>query len=243
MTGFLQDIRYAVRQFGRAPGFTATAVLTLALGIGANAAIFSLVDQILLKHLPVQDPDRLVMLKYEGSDTGSMSSYGGDPKQYFSYPIYRDLRDQTRRVFRDVDHVSGTSGSAMKEQPSLANSQLVSGNYFSFLGVKPALGQLFLCPRTASLFRASPFCSSDNRYWKEHFGLDPNVVKRAFSYNGDVFTIIGVAPPNFDSIVTGTVPDFFVPISMKATMTPGWDAFGRRRSRWLNIVARLASRE
>jgi len=94
MSGFLQDLNYAMRQFRRAPGFAAAAVFTLALGIGANAAIFSLVNQVLLKRLPVVEPDRLVMLKYTGSDTGQTSSYGGDSQQYFSYPMYRDLRDQ-----------------------------------------------------------------------------------------------------------------------------------------------------
>src|SRR5277367_3130331 len=104
MSGFLQDFRYALRQFGRAHDFTATAVLTLALEIGANAAIFSLVDQILLKQLPVQDTQQLVMLKYEGSDTGNMSSYGGDPQRYFSYPMYRALgKSFAERRTKDKD--------------------------------------------------------------------------------------------------------------------------------------------
>jgi hypothetical protein len=94
MNAILQDLRYALRQFRCAPRFTAAAVFTLALGIGANAAIFSMVDQVLLKRLSVVEPNRLVMLNYTGSDTGQTSSYGGDAQQYFSYPMYRDLRDQ-----------------------------------------------------------------------------------------------------------------------------------------------------
>jgi putative ABC transport system permease protein len=138
MTGLLQDLRYALRQFGRAPGFTVAAVITLALGIGANSAIFSLVDQILLKRLPVTEPERLVMLKFEGSDTGSTSSYGGDTQQYFSYPMYRDLRDQNS-VFSGVATMFPTQvGIQWRNTTSLANSELVSGNYFSMLGVKPS---------------------------------------------------------------------------------------------------------
>ena len=111
MTGSFQDLCYALRQFRRAPGFTAAAVITLALGIGANAAIFSLVDQILLRRLPVVEPEQLVMLRYEGSDTGHTSSYGGDTQHYFSYPTYRDLRDQNS-VF---------SGACSSRDPSSTN--------------------------------------------------------------------------------------------------------------------------
>jgi len=119
MTGLLQDLRYALRQFRRSPGFAAAAVIVLALGIGANAAIFSLVDQLLLKSLPVEEPERLVMLKYTGSDTGSTSSYGGDVQQYFSYPMYRDLRDQNAGVFGNAYHVphSGRSAVAQRSEP------------------------------------------------------------------------------------------------------------------------------
>ncbi len=140
MSGTLQDIRYALRQLLKSPGFTTVAVLTLALGIGANTAIYSLLDQALLRTLPVKDPGQLVQLRYIGSNTGHVGSYGGDDKNYFSYPMYRDLRDQNS-VFSGLlatDEVS--VGIQWHNQPDLVSGELVSGNYFDVLGVRPALG-------------------------------------------------------------------------------------------------------
>ena len=210
----------------------------MAIGIGANAAIFSLVDQVLLKRLPIVEPERLVMLKYEGSDTGHTSSYGGDTQQYFSYPMYRDLRDQNS-VFSGMITMFPTQvGVQWRNTPSLANSELVSGNYFSVLGVRPALGRL-LIPDDTSTQGASPVAVLSYRYWKLRLASDPSVISQSFTINGHPFTIIGVVQPGFDSVIGGTIPDFFVPITMKAQMTPGWDDLENRRSKWLNIVARL----
>jgi putative ABC transport system permease protein len=159
MTELFQDLSYALRQFRRAPAFTAAAVLTLALGIGAKAAIFSLVDQLLLKRLPVAEPDHLVMLKFIGSDTGHTSSYGGDGEQYFSYPMYRDLRDQNSVFSGMVTMFPTHVGVQWRNTPSLASSELVSGNYFSLLGVKPALGRLFVTDDSATRGAAPRGCS------------------------------------------------------------------------------------
>jgi predicted permease len=238
MTGLIQDLRYALRQFRRSPGLTAAAVVTLALGIGANAAIFSLVDHILMKRLPVVEPERLVMLKYEGSDTGHASSYGGDQQQYFSYPMYRDLRDQNS-VFSGMLAMFPTQvGIQWRNSPSLANSELVSGNYFSVLGVQPALGRLFISEDSATQ-GASQLVVLSYRYWKQRLAGDSSVINQNILVNGHSYTIIGVAQPGFDSVIAGTVPDFFVPITMKAQMTPSWDDLENHRSRWLNIVGRL----
>src|SRR5215472_13132340 len=144
MDSIFQNVRYALRQLRKKPGFALVAVLTLAVGIGANAAIFSLVDQVLLKSLPVTDPERLVMLKFTGSDTGHTSSYGGDQGQYFSYPMYRDLRDQNTVFAGMLCMFPAQVGIQWHKVPTLANSELVSGNYFSLLGVKPAAGRLFM---------------------------------------------------------------------------------------------------
>lgn len=238
MDSLFQNIRYALRQLRKKPGFTLVAVLTLAVGIGANAAIFSLVDQVLLKQLPVNDPNRLVMLKFIGSDTGHTSSYGGDQGQYFSYPMYRDLRDQNSVFEGMLCMFPAQVGVQWHDAPTLANSELVSGNYFSLLGVKPLLGRLFI-PQDSATHGASPLVVLSYHYWTQHFASDSSVINQAVQINGNPFTIIGVVEPGFNSAITGTMPDLFVPITMKGQMTPLWDELEDRRSRWLNIVARL----
>jgi len=238
MDSIFQNIRYAWRQLRKKPGFALVAVLTLAVGIGANAAIFSLVDQVLLKSLPVTDPDRLVMLKFTGSDTGHTSSYGGDQGQYFSYPMYRDLRDQNTVFAGMLCMFPAQVGVQWHNVPTLANSELVSGNYFSLLGVRPAAGRLFVAEDSAT-HGSSPYAVLSYRYWTQHFGADPSVINQGILINGNSFTIIGVVQPGFNSAIAGTIPDLFVPITMKGQMTPQWDELEDRRSRWMNIIARL----
>lgn len=238
MESLIQNLRYAFRQLRKYPGFTAIAVLTLAVGIGANAAIFSLVDQVILKQLPVNEPDRLVQLKFVGSDTGHTDSYGGTNDLYFSYPMYRDLRDQNNVFSGMLAMFPKQVGIQWKNSSSLVNSELVSGNYFSVLGVNPVLGRLLL-PDDSAVSGASPVVVLSYRYWTQHFASDPSVINQGVLINGNPFTIVGVVQPGFTSVIGGTVPDIFVPITMKAKMTPGWDELEDHRSKWLNIVARL----
>src|SRR5450755_2016137 len=133
----LQDLRYALRQIRKSPAFAAVAILTLALGIGANTAIFTLLDQALLRRLPVSHPEQLVRLRYIGSNTGSISAFGGDSKDFFSYPMYRELRDQNQ-VFSGMlanDELQSL-GVQWNGQPELLPGELVSGNYFDVLGIR-----------------------------------------------------------------------------------------------------------
>jgi putative ABC transport system permease protein len=238
MIGLLQDLRYALRQLRKSPGFTAVAIVTLALGIGANTAIYSLLDQVLLRSLPVRDPNRLVQLRFAGSDTGRVNVYGGDAHDYFSYPMYRDVRDQNS-VFRGVLATDSVQvGVQWHNQPELVSGELVSGNYFDVLGVAPGLGRLFV-PSDDQVQEANPVVVLSFGYWKRRFGSDPHILDQSIQINGHPFTVIGVTPPGFRSVVGGNAPDVFAPMMMKPQVTPGWNDLDNRRSRWLNIIGRL----
>ena len=238
MDRFLQDLRYALRQLTKAPAFTVTALVTLALGIGANTAIYSLLDQVMLRSLPVQDPKQLVMLQSTGSDTGRISAYGGSSDDYFSYPMYRDLRDKNS-VFNGLVATDQTQiGVQWHDQPELVQAELVSGNYFDVLGVKPAMGRL-LVQSDDEVQERNPVVVLSYGYWQRRFGSDPRVVNDTILVNSHPFTVVGVAPPGFKSFVLGAAPDVFAPMMMKPQVTPGWNDLDQRRSRWLNVVGRL----
>jgi putative ABC transport system permease protein len=237
MNGWLQDFRYAARQLRKAPGFAAVAIITLALGIGANTAIFSLLDQALLRNLPVKDADRLVLLKYEGSNTGRLNSRS-DGHFYFSYTMYSDLRDRNS-VFSGVLATDAAQvGVQWHNQPDLVAAELVSGNYFDVLGVQPAAGRMFVTADDL-VPDAKPVVVLSFSYWRRRFGDDPRIVDDSIQINGHPFTIVGVAPPNFHSVVVGDTPDVFVPMMMKAEVMPGTKDLEDRRSSWLNIVGKL----
>ena len=238
MESLLQNARFGIRQLRKSPGFTAVAVITLALGIGANTAIFTLLDQVLLRRLPVQDPQQLVQLQFSGSDTGRTSSYGGDPGSYFSYPMYRDLRDRNT-VFSGMLATDATQvGVQWHNQPDLANTELVSGNYFERLGVRPALGRVFVQADDVTQ-NANPVVVISYAYWQRRFGADPAILNQIILINNHPFTVIGVAQPSFHSVVVGNAPDLFAPMMMKPEITPDWNDLDNPRSRWLNIFARL----
>jgi putative ABC transport system permease protein len=237
MNGLLQDLRYAVRQLRKSPGFATVAIVTLALGIGANTAIFSLLDQALLRNLPVKDVDRLVILKYSGSNTGLLESRS-DGHFYFSYPMYRDLRDRNS-VFSGLIATDWAQvGVQWHNQPDLVGAELVSGNYFDVLGLQPALGRLFVAADD-TVPDANPVAVLSFSYWQRRFGAEPGILNQSILVNGHPFTVVGVAPPGFHSVVMGDTPDVFVPMMMKAEVTPGRKDLDDRRSSWLNIVGKL----
>ncbi len=241
MNSLLQDLRYALRQLRKSPAFTLTVVLTLALGIGANAAVFTLFDQVLLRMLPVQRPKDLVRFEWTGGFSGSASSFGGDMNNYFSYPMYKDLRDQNQ-VFSGVLAADRANvGVSWHNQAEDKDAEIVTGNYFQFLGLKPALGRLFT-QQDDTAKNANPVAVLSYGYWKTRFAASPDVVGQTVLINGHPFTILGVAPENFDSAIGGYKPGVFIPISMVEVAMP-WmaprDDLNNHQSIWLTLVARL----
>src|ERR1700691_1070897 len=237
MNGLPQDLRYALRQLRKSPGFATVAILTLALGIGANTAIFSLLDQALLRSLPVKDADRLVIMKYEGSNTGRIDSRT-DGKFYFSYPMYRDLRDRNSVFSGLLATDAAQAGVQWHNQPDLVAAELVSGNYFDVLSLQPALGRLFVASDDL-VPDANPVVVLSFSYWQRRFGSDPGILNQSILVNGHLFSVVGVAPPGFHSVVMGDTPDVFVPMTMQAEVIPGRKDLDNRRSSWLNIVGKL----
>ncbi|HUB00834.1 MAG TPA: ABC transporter permease [Terracidiphilus sp.] len=241
MNPLFQDLRYGLRQLRKSPAFTLTVVLTLALGIGANAAVFTLFDQVLLRLLPVRQPHELVRLQFTGNFSGSASSFGGDIDSYFSYPMYKDLRDQNQ-VFSGMFVADRTGvGISWRGQAEDKDAEIVSGNYFDVLGLKPALGRL-LTPADDTAPGANPVLVLSYAYWKSRFAASPGVIGQSVLINGHAFTILGVAPPNFESAIGGYRPGVFIPVSMSDVAMP-WTAprhdFTNHQSIWLTIVARL----
>jgi predicted permease len=241
MNSFLKDVRYALRQLTRAPGFAATVIVTLALGIGANTAIFTIFDQVLLRMLPVSHPKELVRFEWKGGFSGSASSFGGDILNYFSYPMYKDLRDRNS-VFAGILAADRTSvGVSWHDQAENEDSEIVSGNYFELLGLRPATGRLFTALDDTAK-NANPVVVLGHDYWKTRFNASPDVAGKTVLINGHPFTILGVAPEGFHSAIDGYKPGVFLPISESEVAMP-WTAqrndLTNHQSIWLTLVARL----
>jgi putative ABC transport system permease protein len=244
MSAFVQDLQFALRQMRRAPGFVLTAVSVLALGVGANTAVYSLLDQALLRALPVRSPEQLVVLSAPGEAwEGHIGDRGAGADKSFSYPMYRNLRDQAK-VF---DGLIATSPAAVGiiygriSEPG--DAELVSGNYFSVLGVRPALGRL-LIPADDGPPGANPAAVLSYRYWASHLGSDPRLVGQTIAVNGRAFEVIGIAPQDFQSAVWGEMPDVFVPMSMLDVVIPGKGTrLSDQTDRWMNVIGRLHDEE
>jgi predicted permease len=234
------DLRFALRTLARSPLFTAVAVLSLALGIGANTSIFSLLDQVLYRSLPVRDPKALVVLHVDDHSPGRSSSDNNE--SVFSYPMYQDLRGNLPNggaVFSGVVARSGDPVSvSWNGQTERAQAEMVSGNLFTVLGVPAAIGRTFT-PEDDGAPGAHPVVVLSHDYWIRRFAGEPGVLNVKVAINGHPMVVIGVAPAGFRGVLSGESPDLFVPIAMKREVTPTWDGLTDRRTRWLNILARL----
>ncbi|HTC67560.1 MAG TPA: ABC transporter permease [Candidatus Acidoferrum sp.] len=235
MHTFWQDVRYGLRMLGKNPGFASVAILTLALGIGANTAIFSLMNQIMLRRLPVMNPDELVLLRSPGRGEGHVWS-DGDAAQSFSYPAYKGLRDCTA-VAGMLARFAFDASIASHGQTERGLGELVSGNYFDVLGVRPAFGRLFTTDDDR-VQGGHPFVVLRHAYWMQHFGGDPGILNQTLLVNNTALTVIGVAQKGFDGIQVGQTPDIFVPMMMKPQMTPNRNGLDDWNDAWLAILAR-----
>jgi predicted permease len=240
METLLQDIRYALRQLRKNPGFAGITILILALGIGANTAIFSVVNALLLRLLPVTDPQQLVVV---GNPAMANSRSQGTPRtDIFSYPLYKELRDRNS-VFSGLcaaatdHHIELAVGEGAPAEVRLTG-RMVSGNYFNVLGLEAAAGRLF-SDDDDTAENANPVVVLGYRYWQRKFALSAAIVGKDILLNGSPFTVVGVAPAAFEGDVVGQQMALYVPLSMQPAIVRGrhWRTSGN--SSWLSLIGRL----
>ncbi len=235
----MHNLKIAFRTLLKSPFVTGVAIVSLALGIGANAAIFSLFNQMLLQALPVPDAEQLVNLSAPGPKPGSNScSNAGDCEQVFSYSMFRDL-ERVQQVFTGIAaHVVFGANLAYQGQTQNAEAMLVSGSYFGVLGARAPLGRL-LTPDDDKNIGGHLVTVLSHRYWTTKFNQNPAVLNQTIVVNGQGLTIVGVAPSGFDGTTLGTRPAVFVPLTMRGLMQPGFNGFENRRNYWAYLFARL----
>jgi predicted permease len=234
-----QDLGFGLRMLRKNPGFTAVAALALALGIGANTAIFSLTDQILLRNLPVPRPEQLVILRSPGPNHGHTWGDVDQGAQSFSYPLYKDLRERATVFFGLLVCRGITVNVSGHWETQAAHADLVSGNFFQTLEVQPALGRLFL-PGDETAPGANTVAVLSYSYWLRQFGADPSILNKPLAVNGVPLTVVGVARKGFYGVQIGSTPDIFIPVTMKAQMAPNPNqTLEDRTDRWLPVMGRL----
>ena len=235
----MPNLRLALRMLFRTPALTGIAILSLAIGIGANAAIFSLYNQMLLRPLPVADPYGLVNLGAPGPKHGSQSSNNAGSSEYtFSYPMFRDLEKAKTRFSGIAAHRQLEANLAFQGQTSSGLGMLVSGSYFGVLGLTPAAGRL-LGPEDDRTPGAHQVAVLSHAYWRTRFAMSPTVIGSIIAVNAVPMTIVGVAPEGFTGTTLGATPQIFVPISMRERLVAGFKGFDNRRNYWVYLFARL----
>ena len=249
MNTLLQDIRYAFRMLARTPGFSAIAILTLALGIGANTAIFTVINSVLLNTLPVDHPEQLVLLT-NPDEQGQQIGFGDGVRYLLTYPEFQDIA-QHNAVFSGVLAASSyttsrpteVEGSAANAGAARAEVELVSGSYFSVLGVDTILGRAFTT-EVDNLRDANPVAVISYGFWQARFAGASNVIGRKLRLLKTTYTVIGVTPPEFHGETVGANPEVFVPLSMQSEILPGRDYLTPEtnhfsKTEWLQVIGRL----
>jgi predicted permease len=228
------DLRFSVRSFRKTPTFTIAAVLSLMLGIGATTALYSLIDQIVLRALSVDHPERLVLFNWNGEQLAE--TFGSD--NLMSYPICRDLQQQKQFFDGVFCRAATTINFSTGGEPRLTAAELVSGTYFSVLGVSPALGRLLMIDDD-QVPGSSPVVVLSYDFWQNQFGGAQDIVGRTVLVNQHPMTVVGVAAPTFHGIDVGEVPSVWIPAVMSAQSIPGFETMLDRRTRWMQILGGL----
>jgi predicted permease len=226
-----QDLRYSFRMLWKSPGFTLVAVLTLALGIGANTAIFSGVSALILRPLPVEQPERVV----------SIFEIYNDPNDYngFSYPDYVEYRDQNHVFEGILGYRLVQAALSDKDQNDVIWGELVTGNYFDVLRVRPLMGRGFL-PEEDKTPGARPVVVLGYNLWQRRFNSDPSLVGKTVTLNAQAYTVVGIAPKEFTGTKFALSMDFWVPMMMQAQIMRGdTDRLNDRQDHWFNAIGRL----
>src|SRR5580658_8667614 len=230
----VSDVQFALRNLRRSPLFTFVAVGSLALGIGANTAIFTLVDQLLLRLLPVKNPAQLVLISATGPHMGNNRGARAS-----SYPMYEDFQRKAAAFSYVFCRYSTPLSLSFNGQTERVNAELVSGNYFQALGVNSAIGRVFSPEQDDRTYKGHPTAVLSYGYWTTRFNGDASVIGQKIVVNDYPMTIVGVSAAGFNGLDPATSPQIRVPIQMKPLMTPGWDEIGNRRSQWIQTFARM----
>lgn len=236
MLRLIPDLAFALRTMARSPHFSIVAILSLALGIGANTAIFTLTDQIMLRQLPVRDPGRLVMLWQEGPHNGSNMG-----ARMHSYPMYQDFQKRGEPFSEVLCRRLLSASLSVGEQTERVSAELVSGNYFSMLGVSAAAGRVFNSREDDTSYNGHPVVVLSHDYWRTRFAGDPRVVGQKIRVNNYPMTIVGVSAAGFAGLDPARSPQIRVPVQMKPVLAPEWTwvHMDDRRTRWVQVFARL----
>src|SRR5580704_15680798 len=236
MTSLWPDLRFSLRAIRRSPLFASVAILSLALGIGANTAIFSLMDQLMLRQLPIKNPDQVVMLFQRGAHNGNNMGI-----RMHSYPMYQDYQKKAAPFSEVLCRRLVSASVSVDNQTERVHLEMVSGNFFTMLGVQAAVGRVFNSHDDDRVFMGHPVVVLSYDYWDTRFARDPHVVGKKVLVNNYPMTVVGVSAPGFAGIDPAESPQIRVPILMEPAMVPEWSWMqpSDRRTRWVQVFARL----
>ena len=236
MPAFITDLRHSVRMLHKSPLFATIAIASLGLGLGANTAIFSMLDQVLLRPLPVKNPHELVLVSSPGTARGMFS--GDNTDRIFSRPLYIDLRDRNQVFSGLAARFPNAANFVYQGQSESVVAEVVSGNFFDVLGVTPYRGRL-LTAADDVIKGGHPVVVLGYGFWQRRFGGEDSVLGKTVRINNSLMTVIGVTPREFFGVNVGRNPQIYVPLAMKAEITPTWDRYDDRVAHYLHIIGRL----